>query len=33
MRLPAGSRIVFTFYWPETAHWEGVNFSVEIVNA
>jgi len=31
--LPAGSRIVFTFYWPETAHWEGVNFSVEIVNA
>lgn len=26
--LPAGSRIHFTFYWPETARWEGVNFAV-----
>jgi len=28
--LPAGARLVFTFYWPETSHWEGADFAVAI---
>lgn len=30
--LPAGARLSFTFYWPETSHWEGVDFSVVIAD-
>jgi len=26
--LPAGSRVVFTFYWTEEKRWEGTNFEV-----
>lgn len=28
--LPAGSEVVFTFYWPEARRWEGVDFSVKV---
>ncbi|HSB53245.1 MAG TPA: glycoside hydrolase family 15 protein [Gemmatimonadales bacterium] len=28
--LPAGSEILFTFYWPEGDRWEGADFSVKI---
>jgi len=28
--LPAGTRIDFTFYWPEAGRWEGVDFAVVI---
>jgi glucoamylase len=31
--LPAGVQIVFTFYWPEAARWEGVDFSVAIADS
>jgi hypothetical protein len=24
--MSAGDRIDFTFYWPDAAQWEGVNF-------
>ncbi|HTM40235.1 MAG TPA: glucan 1,4-alpha-glucosidase [Terriglobales bacterium] len=27
-QLPAGSRVVFTFYWTEEKRWEGTNFEV-----
>jgi glucoamylase len=27
-KLPDGTEIIFTFYWPETNRWEGRNFSV-----
>jgi glucoamylase len=29
--LPAGSRVTFTFYWPQAARWEGVDFEVDVV--
>jgi glucoamylase len=29
-QLPAGSEIVFTFYWPQEQRWEGTNFSVVV---
>jgi len=29
--LPLGSKILFTFYWPEVEHWEGVDYVVSIV--
>lgn len=29
-KLPAGANIDFTFYWPEVARWEGVNFAVSV---
>lgn len=28
--LPAGSRVDFTFYWPETSCWEHVDFAVTV---
>ncbi len=28
--LPAGSQILFTFFWSESQNWEGVNFSVVV---
>jgi glucoamylase len=28
--LPEGSRVDFTFYWPQADHWENNNFSVEV---
>ncbi|TIL66913.1 MAG: glucan 1,4-alpha-glucosidase, partial [Mesorhizobium sp.] len=27
-RLPPGSTIVFTFFWPDTSRWENVDFTV-----
>ena len=30
-RLEKGSVIAFTFYWPDTDHWEGMDFSVAVV--
>jgi glucoamylase len=29
-RLPPGTAIVFTFFWPEAMHWENVDFTVAI---
>jgi glucoamylase len=29
--LPAGTTVVFTFYWPAAGHWEGTDFSVTLV--
>jgi glucoamylase len=29
-KLPAGSDISFTFYWPQAARWEGTDFSVRV---
>ena len=29
--LQAGTRVKFTFYWPEPVRWEGVDFEVDIV--
>ena len=28
--LPAGTKVDFTFYWPEAGHWEGKNYMVQI---
>jgi glucoamylase len=28
--LPAGSRVQFTFYWPDENRWEGTNFQVDV---
>ncbi len=28
--LAAGAKVLFTFYWPEAAKWEGVNFCVQV---
>lgn len=28
--LPSVGRFVFTFYWEESGHWEGKDFSVEV---
>jgi glucoamylase len=28
--IPDGKEIKFTFYWPETGHWEGADFSIRI---
>jgi glucoamylase len=27
-KLPAGSRVQFTFYWPQQERWEGTNFEL-----
>ena len=29
--LPAGTRVTFTPYWSDAAHWEGVDFTVTVV--
>ena len=29
-RLPEGTQIKFTFYWPDAGHWEGKDFMVRI---
>jgi glucoamylase len=29
-KLPAGSRVVFTFYWPEAKRWEESNYAVSV---
>jgi len=29
-KVPEGSEIKFTFYWPETDHWEGADFSMRV---
>ncbi len=29
-RLPAGSAVTFTFYWPEAERWEGCDFRVVV---
>ena len=31
--LPAGTSVLFTFYWPEANRWEGRNFSVQFDGA
>lgn len=28
--LSAGSEIVFTFFWPQAGHWEGIDYAVII---
>ncbi|HUO25965.1 MAG TPA: glucan 1,4-alpha-glucosidase [Candidatus Aquilonibacter sp.] len=28
--LPVGGKVVFTFYWPDTNRWEGVNYTVTV---
>lgn len=28
----AGTRVVFTFYWPDVEHWENTDFTVHVVN-
>jgi glucoamylase len=28
--VPDGKEIKFTFYWPETDHWEGEDFSIRV---
>ncbi|HTR29719.1 MAG TPA: glucan 1,4-alpha-glucosidase [Puia sp.] len=28
--LPAGAKVIFTFYWPASNHWENKNFTVEV---
>jgi glucoamylase len=30
--LASGSRVEFTFYWPEVDHWEGTNYVVEVAS-
>ncbi|MCL5967107.1 MAG: glycoside hydrolase family 15 protein [Firmicutes bacterium] len=30
--LAAGSRVIFTFYWPSTANWEGTDFEVTVAD-
>ena len=29
--LPAGSKLIFTPYWTNAVHWEGVNFTVTVI--
>jgi glucoamylase len=29
--VPQGGEIKFTFYWPQTQHWEGTDFSMRVV--
>ena len=29
-QLPAGSNVVFTFYWTNAALWEGADYSVAV---
>jgi len=31
--LSKGAVISFTFYWPDTDHWEGEDFSVAVIDA
>ena len=31
-RLPKGTVIVFTFYWPDADHWEGTDFAVTVAD-
>jgi glucoamylase len=28
--LPVGSKVVFTFYWPQEKRWEGTDYSVTV---
>jgi len=28
--LPAGSQVVFTFYWPQENRWEGTDYGVVV---
>jgi len=28
--LPAGSKVMFTFYWPQESRWEGTNYTVKV---
>jgi glucoamylase len=30
--LAPGAQLDFTFYWPEASHWEGVNFTVKVID-
>jgi glucoamylase len=30
-QVPAGGSLAFTFYWTDVQHWEGTNFTVQIV--
>jgi glucoamylase len=32
-KLPAGTTVHFTLFWPEANQWEGTNFAVEINRA
>ena len=29
-RLPEDTQVKFTFYWPDTGHWESADFSVRV---
>jgi len=29
-KIPEGTEIKFTFFWPETDHWEGADFSIRV---
>lgn len=31
--LEPGTMIVFTFYWPEAARWEGTDFAIDVTAA
>jgi glucoamylase len=28
--LPVGSKVIFTFYWPQENRWEGTDFTVVV---
>jgi glucoamylase len=30
-QMPLGAKIIFTFFWPDSNRWEGINFTAEIV--
>jgi glucoamylase len=30
-KIPEGGEVKFTFYWPQTDHWEGTDFSMKVV--
>jgi glucoamylase len=30
--LPSGTEVVFTFYWPGASRWEGVDFTVKVID-
>lgn len=32
-KLPPGTTIVFTFYWPDANRWEGVDFAMHVQNS
>lgn len=31
--LPAGKKVIFTFYWPQADRWEGTDFAVQVAQA